>query len=96
MGHFVKITLCKVTLRYFFTHTHGGPNKARGLGDSRTGTTVSERTLGNIICSNTNLDNVKSTKELVMKLGGPELPCSRRSELDWDGIVCDIKRDNKQ
>ena len=57
---------------------------------------MSKRTLGNIICSNTNLDNMKSTKELVMKLAGPELSCSERQELDWDGIVGDIKRDNKQ
>ena len=90
------ITVHKVMFRYFFSHNHGGTNKLRGLGTSSTRISVSKRTLGDIICRNTNLNNLKSTRNHVMKLTGEEKACSGRPELDWDGIVEDIKKGNKQ
>ena len=73
--------------RYFYTHSSG--NNARGLGDN-TKESVLKRTLGHIICDNT---DAVGTQRHVFKNSSTENPfenCEDIEGLDFDCIVNDL------
>lgn len=73
--------------RYFYTHTTG--NNARGLPEN-TKKTVLRRTLGHIICDNTNVDDIQKN---VFKTNGPFENCQDIEGLDFTCITNDLKGD---
>ena len=79
--------------RYFYTHAPG--DNSRGLGD-KTKQTVSLRTLGHIICENTNA--IKTQENVFKEKSDTNLDenCDKITGLDFDGIVEDILKSKGQ
>ena len=75
--------------RFFFTHKDTGIEIEKGL-PLKTKRTIRNRTLGDIICDNT---NAPETKRRVMEVSAANdvILCSNRNELDLDAIVEELK-----
>jgi len=71
--------------RFFFTHKSSGSQNERGL-PPRTKESIRKRTLGDIICDNT--DAVETTNKVMeISSGNDAKKCSERIGLDFDAIL---------
>ena len=71
--------------RFFFTHTSSGAQNEKGL-PLRTKTSIRRRTLGDVICANT---DATETPGRVMEISPANIAisCSDRVDLDFDAIL---------
>ena len=73
--------------RFFFSHRR--ENLAVGLPD-KTKKSILKRTLGDIICDNTNARGIQKDVFKKASRNNPVIPCGWTRALDFDGIVKDI------
>merc|ERR1719206_48905 len=75
--------------RFFFTHKSSGSQNERGL-PPRTKESIRKRTLGDIICDNT--DAVETTNKVMeISSGNDAKKCSERIGLDFDAILDELQ-----
>ena len=76
--------------RYFFTHTKGS-NHVRGVG-THTKSSVRKRTLGDIICDNTDVEQTQKQVMREVSASNPLEYCYDKNKLDFTCIADDIIR----
>merc|ERR1719206_629037 len=75
--------------RFFFTHKSSGSQNERGL-PPRTKESIRKRTLGDIICDNT--DAVETTKKVMeISSGNDAKKCSERIGINFDAILEELQ-----
>jgi peroxidase len=81
--------------RYFFSHAAAGAGLAQGLGTSNTRRMAQRRTLGDIICDNTDLKETQ--RDVMLHKGRGNIPCRdgirKQHAFDFEKIVDDIIRE---